>query len=232
MLRKNKQPKRVLINGADGKMGRAIARIIKEHPEYGLVLGPLRSKKEQKITEPFDAVIDFSSPQGAQEAFLLAKKYKKPFLTGTTNLPEPFLFKLQSEERIPVFYAPNVSLSVFFFTELVKQAAKMYKGYPVRLHEIHHIHKKDAPSGTAKRIAEALNMPYEQVTYERIGETVGTHRAQFATDMDEITLTHKALDRNLFADSAVQIAAWLVKREGGFYTMSDYAKFKLKEKKK
>lgn len=231
MLKKKNPPKKALINGAEGKMGRAIVRIINEHPEYGLVLGPLRGAGE-KITEPFDVVIDFSTPQGAQEAFLLAKKYKKPFLTGTTNLPEPFLFKLQSEERIPVFYAPNVSLSVFFFSELVKQAAKMYKDYHVRLHEIHHVHKKDAPSGTAKRIADILDMPYDKVTYERIGETVGTHCAQFDTDLDEITLTHKALNRDLFADSAVQIGAWLTKRAGGFYTMSDYAKFKLKEKKK
>ena len=231
MLKKKNLPKRALINGADGKMGRAIIRIIKDHPEYGLEVGPLRNGNT-KITEPFDLVIDFSTPQGAQESFLLAKKYKKPFLTGTTNLPEPFLFKLQSEEKIPVFYAPNVSLSVFFFTELVKQAAKMYKRYNIRLHEIHHVHKKDAPSGTAKRIADIVDMPYEQVTYERIGETIGTHSAQFDTHLDEITLTHKALNRDLFADSAVQIGAWLVKREGGFYTMSDYAKFKLKENKK
>ena len=120
----------------------------------------------------------------------------------------------------------------FKINDLMAQLMNQQPQYDVTIEETHHIHKKDAPSGTAKRIAEALNMPYEQVTYERIGETVGTHRAQFVTDMDEITLTHKALDRNLFADSAVQIAAWLVKREGGFYTMSDYAKFKLKEKKK
>jgi len=231
MLKKKNLPKKALINGADGKMGRAIVRIINEHPEYGLTVGPLRSKNTA-VSESFDLVIDFSTPQGAQESFLLAKKYKKPFLTGTTNLPEPFLFKLQSEERIPVFYAPNVSLSVFFFTELVKQAAKMYKRYNIRLHEIHHVHKKDAPSGTAKRIADVLDLPYDEVTYERIGETVGTHCAQFDSDFDEITLTHKALDRDLFADSAVQIGAWLTKRVGGFYTMSDYAKFKLKEKKK
>jgi len=231
MLKKKNLPKRALINGADGKMGRALVRLIQAHPEYGLTLGPLRTKG-QKITEPFDVVIDFSTPQGAQEAFLLAKKYKKPFLTGTTNLPEPFLFKLQSEEKIPVFYAPNVSLSVFFFGELIRQAAKMYKRHGIELHEVHHVHKKDAPSGTAKHLADIVNLPYEQVTFERIGETIGTHSARFYSELDEITLTHKALNRDLFADSALQIGAWLAKREGGFYTMSDYAKFKLKEKKK
>ena len=223
---------RVLLNGAQGKMGRAIARLIAENPQKNLVVSATREAGQTDVTEPFDVVVDFSTPQGAQEAFLLAKKHKKPFLTGTTNLPETFLFSLQSEEKIPVFFAPNVSLSVYFFTELVKQACHMYKGYQKALHEIHHVHKKDAPSGTAKRLAAEMNLPAEQVTYERMGETVGTHSATLTSDLDEITLTHKATNRDLFAASVLDIAAWLVKREGGFYTMSDFAKFKLKELKK
>ena len=108
----------------------------------------------------------------------------------------------------------------------------MYKGYEVHLHEIHHVHKKDAPSGTAKKLAEAVNIPAKQVTYERIGETVGTHEVKFDSPFDEISLTHKALNRDLFAKSALEIASWLVTCPQGFYTMSDYAKFKLKEHKK
>lgn len=223
---------RVLLNGAQGKMGRAIARLIAENPQKNLVVSATREAGQTDVSEPFDVVVDFSTPQGAQEAFLLAKKHKKPFLTGTTNLPETFLFSLQSEEKIPVFFAPNVSLSVYFFTELVKQACNMYKGYQKALHEVHHVHKKDAPSGTAKRLAAEMNLPAEQVTYERIGETVGTHQATLTSNLDEITLTHKATNRDLFAASVLDIAAWLVKREGGFYTMSDFAKFKLKELKK
>ena len=229
---KKLQTIRVLLNGANGKMGRAITRLIHENPQKNLVVSATREAGQNTFTEPFDIVVDFSTPPGAQEAFLLAKKHKKPFLTGTTNLPEPFLFTLQSEEKIPVFFAPNVSLSVYFFTELVKQACKMYKGYAKALHEIHHVHKKDAPSGTAKRIAAEMDLPAEQVTYERIGETVGTHSATLSSALDEITLTHKAVSRDLFAASVLDIAAWLVKRAGGFYTMSDFAKFKLKERKK
>ena len=223
---------RVLLNGANGKMGQAITRLIAENPQKNLIVSAKRTAGQNDIKEPFDIVVDFSTSQGAQEAFLLAKKYKKPFLTGTTNLPEPFLFTLQSEEKIPVFFAPNVSLSVYFFTELIKQACKMYKGYTKALHEIHHVHKKDAPSGTAKRIAAEMDLPVEKVTYERLGETVGIHRATLLSNLDEITLTHKAVNRDLFAASVLDIAVWLVKREGGFYTMSDFAKFKLKEKKK
>lgn len=229
-----KTPKtiRILLNGANGKMGQAITRLIAQNPQKHLVVTDTRTAGQPDHFEPFDLIVDFSTPQGAQEAFLLAKKYKKPILIGTTNLPEPFLFTLQSEEKIPVFFAPNVSLSVFFFTELVKQACRMYKNYQKALHEIHHVHKKDAPSGTAKRIAELMNLPQAQVTYERVGETVGTHCATLSSPLDEITLTHKATNRDLFAASALDIIPWLAKREGGFYTMSDFAKFKIKERNK
>jgi len=223
--------KKVLINGAHGKMGRALIRLIQEQPQLGLTVAATRSAGEN-VSADFDIIIDFSTPQGAQEAFALAKQHRKPFLTGTTNLPEMFLFQMQQEEKIPVFFAPNVSLSVYFFTELARRAAQMYKGYDVHLHEIHHIHKKDAPSGTAKKLAEAVNLPTQQVTYERVGETVGTHQVQFASPLDEISLTHKALNRDLFAQSALEIAVWLLTCRRGFYTMSDYAKFKLKEHNK
>ena len=228
---KNTEPKKVLINGANGKMGRALVRLISEQPQLGLTVAATR-EAGQEIKTDFDIVIDFSTPQGAQEAFLLAKKHHKAFLTGTTNLPATFLFQMQQEEKIPVFFAPNVSLSVYFFTELAKQAAKMYSGYETHLHEIHHVHKKDAPSGTAKNLASAVNFPAEKVTYERIGETVGTHEVKFSSPWDEITLTHQATNRDLFAKSALEIATWLVTCRAGFYTMSDYAKFKLKENKK
>ncbi len=222
---------RVLINGADGKMGRALVRLIQENPSLNLTVAATRGAGES-VTAEFDVIIDFSTPQGAQEAFDLAKARHKAFLTGTTNLPEDFLAQLKSEKSIPVFFAPNVSLSVYFFTELAKQAAAMYKDHNIHLHEIHHVHKKDAPSGTAKKLAEAVHVPATQVTYERIGETVGTHEVKFDTPFDEISLTHKALNRDLFALSALEIAAWLVTCEKGFYTMSDYAKFKLEEQHK
>ena len=228
---KNPVAKKVLINGANGKMGQAMIRLIEQCPELGLTVAATRTAG-QDITADFDIIIDFSTPQGAEEAFALAKHYQKPFLTGTTNLPESFLTQLKQEKNFPVFFAPNVSLSVYFFTQLAQQAAAMYEVYTLRLHEIHHIHKKDAPSGTAKKIAAALNFPAGQVTYERIGETVGTHEVKFSSPFDEISLTHKALNRDLFAKSALEIAAWLVTCDKGFYTMKDYAKFKLEERKK
>lgn len=219
--------KTVIINGANGKMGQAVARIISQSPQLGLTVAALREAGE-KITQPADIVIDFSTPQGAQEAFDLAKELKAACLIGTTNLPERFLFQMQEEHKIPLFYAPNVSLSVYFFGELLKKAAQMYTGHDRALHEIHHMHKKDAPSGTAKRLAEMIGLAQENITYERTGEVPGTHSLTLSGPYDKITLTHKALTRDLFAASAVQVAAWLVTQPAGFYTMQDYAASVLK----
>ena len=85
--------KKVLINGANGKMGQALIRLIKAQPELGLEVAATRETGEN-VKEDFDVIIDFSTPQGAQEAFALAKHRHKPFLTGTTNLPETFLFQI------------------------------------------------------------------------------------------------------------------------------------------
>ena len=86
--------KKVLINGANGKMGRALIRLIETQPELGLTVAAKRETGEN-VKEDFDIIIDFSTPQGAQEAFALAKHRHKPFLTGTTNLSETFLFQMQ-----------------------------------------------------------------------------------------------------------------------------------------
>ncbi len=223
--------KKVIINGANGKMGQAIARLIRQNTALELEVSALR-EAGQSISQRADIVIDFSSPQGAQEALSLAQEQKAACLIGTTNLPERFLFQMQEEHRIALFYAPNVSLSVYFFGELLKKAAQMYHGYDLALHEIHHVHKKDAPSGTAKKLAESLGLPERCISYERFGEVPGTHILTLLGKYDKISLKHEALSRDLFAASAVQIAAWLVKQPAGFYTMQDYASFVLKSSKK
>ena len=223
--------KKVIINGANGKMGQAIARIIQHTPQLGLEVAALR-EAGQPSQHKADIVIDFSSPQGAQEALSLAQEMKAACLIGTTNLPERFLFQMQEEQKIPLFYAPNVSLSVYFFGELLKAAARMYSGYDMALHEIHHVHKKDAPSGTAKKLADMLGLPPQRISYERFGETPGTHIMTLLGGYDKIVLKHEALSRDLFADSAVHVAAWLVRQPAGFYTMKDYAAAVLKSSKK
>ena len=217
--------KKVLINGADGKMGAMVAEIIGQNPDYGLQVSA-RREAGQNAAGGFDIVIDFSSPEGAAEAYETAKKNKAALLVGTTNLPSEFIAKLKAEKNIPVFFSPNVSIGVYLFTELLKTAQNLYKGYERRLEEIHHIHKKDAPSGTAKALAAALNFPPEEIKSVREGEVPGTHTFILSSEYEEITLSHAAKTRRLFAESAVIIAAWLVTQKPGFYDMRNFVERK------
>lgn len=219
--------KQVIINGAKGKMGQAVKRILECNPQLGLQLAGEREAGDG-LGMDGDLIIDFSSPDGAQDAFHWAKAHKAACLIGTTQLPERFLFQMQEEHKIPLFYAPNVSLSVYFFGRILQKAVQMYSGYDVALHEIHHAAKKDAPSGTAKKLADLLGIPEEKISFERTGTVPGTHILTLSSAYDKITLKHEALNRDLFAASAVRIAAWLVTRPAGFYSMPDYARFALK----
>ena len=210
---------KVLVNGAKGKMGQLICQILAQN-NYEVLAREIGEKTCHKA----DLVIDFSSPQGAEESYKIAKEFKAAFLCGTTNLTETLKASFESEKEIPLFYAPNVSIGVALFKNLLLEANKMYKGYTLALHEIHHIQKKDAPSGTAKNLAAALNLAQERITYERIGQVPGTHTLTLTSPSkdEEIILTHKVLDRQMLARSAVKVGEWLLKQKAGFYNMNDY----------
>ncbi|MDR0645966.1 MAG: hypothetical protein LBG46_03080 [Elusimicrobiota bacterium] len=214
---------KTLINGAKGKMGVAISKIIDENPAYNLQITALRDDGLNE-GDGFDLIIDFSSPEGSKEAFELSQKHHAAFLSGTTNLPVNFIDELKAEKDIAVFYSPNVSIGVYLFTKLIKEASGLFKLYNREMHEVHHAQKKDAPSGTAKSLASAINFPIEKITYERIGAEPGTHGLKFASvhKDEEIILTHRALDRSLFAYSAIIIARWLVRQKPGFYDMDNF----------
>jgi len=210
---------KVLVNGAQGKMGQLICKILAQN-NYEVLTREIGGINPQAA----DLVIDFSSPQGAQESYELAKKLNAAFLCGTTNLPDALKVSFEQEKQIPLFYAPNVSIGVALFKKLLLEAKKMYKGYTLALHEIHHTQKKDAPSGTAKNLAAALNIAPQSVTYERIGQVPGTHTLTLTSPSkdEEIILTHKVLDRQMLAQSAVRVGVWLLGKKPGFYDMNNY----------
>ena len=210
---------KVLVNGAQGKMGQLICQILAQN-NFEVLTREIGGATPQKA----DLVIDFSSPQGAAESYKIAKEFKAAFLCGTTNLPQDLLSAFEQEKEIPLFYAPNVSIGVALFQKLLLTAKNMYKGYALALHEIHHTQKKDAPSGTAKKLAAALNIYGSKITYERIGQVPGTHSLTLTSpnNDEEIILTHKVLDRQMLAQSAVKVATWLCKQKPGFYNMEKF----------
>lgn len=210
---------KVLVNGAKGKMGQLLCQILAQD-NFEVLTREIGGTTCPKA----DLVIDFSSPQGAEESYKIAKKLNTAFLCGTTNLPRGLVAAFEAEKQIPLFYAPNVSIGVALFKELLIEAKKMYKGYTLALHEIHHTQKKDAPSGTAKNLAAALDILQDQITYERIGQVPGTHTLTLTSPGkdEEIILTHKVLDRKMLAQSAVRVAVWLLKQKAGFYDMNKF----------
>ena len=210
---------KVLVNGANGKMGQLICEILAQNN-----FEVFKREIGDKTPNVLDLVIDFSSPKGAQESYKIAKEFKVPFLCGTTNLPDDLKSDLENESQIPLFYAPNVSIGVALFKKLLLEAKKIYKGYTLALHEVHHEQKKDAPSGTAKNLAAVLGINIKDITYERIGAVPGTHTLTLTSPSkdEEIILTHKVLDRKMLAQSAVSVAKWLLKQKAGFYDMNKF----------
>lgn len=188
-----------------------------------------------------DVVIDFSLPESAIENIYRCFDAGIPIVTGTTGWYDQLgeVSKRCKNADQTLFYAPNFSVGVNLFFEINQALSKFmneHEMYEADISETHHIHKKDAPSGTAKQLAAILikNMDKyiswsanptskEQLRVEafREDEVPGTHAVTFDSDIDKITLTHEAKSRIGFALGAVKAAEWVQERKGVF-TMKDF----------
>jgi 4-hydroxy-tetrahydrodipicolinate reductase len=188
-----------------------------------------------------DVVIDFSLPDSAIENIYKCFDAGIPIVTGTTGWYDKLgevSEKCKSSDQT-LFYAPNFSVGVNLFFEINQALSKLMNEqemYEAEISETHHIHKKDAPSGTAKQLANILigNLDKynawsaepasnEQLRVEsfREDEVPGTHAVSFDSDIDKITLTHEAKSRIGFALGAVKAAEWVPGKKGVF-TMKDF----------
>lgn len=243
---------KITINGAGGKMGRTIIRLVLNDPELRLVgavdstespnlgkdAGELAgtSKASVEVTSHLfnkvslaDVVIDFSSAGAIVALSDAAHKLKKPLIIGTTGHDsiQKQLIRRASQD-IPIVFSPNMSVGVNLLWKLAEIASKIIgRDHPASIIERHHIHKKDSPSGTAKRLAEIISaatgtaaetIPIEAV---REGEIVGEHTVSFKNDDELITLSHHAGTREIFARGALAAAKWVVSRPAGLYDMQD-----------
>jgi len=191
-----------------------------------------------------DVCIEFSTPGAVMENIAAVAQCGKNLVVGTTGWYDRLetVKKLVKEKKIGFLYAPNFSLGLNIFTQIVAHAAHMmdrYTQYDAAVTESHHRGKADSPSGTAlslascvlqgmKRKTEILTetshgqiKPHQlHVTSSRIGSVPGTHAVLFDSDADAIELVHTARNRSGFALGAVVAAEWL-KGKKGFYTMRD-----------
>jgi 4-hydroxy-tetrahydrodipicolinate reductase len=171
-----------------------------------------------------DVAIEFTEPSAAAANVRAAIRAGCPIVSGTTGWSDelPAVEAEVRERGGALFYAPNFSIGVSVFADLVARAAGALgrvPGFDAHIVEIHHAAKKDAPSGTARLIARGAAAALGRevpVTSVRVGAVPGTHEVIFDAPFEQMTLTHVARDRRLFADGALTAARWLVGRRGVF----------------
>ncbi len=221
-----------------GKMGKIIDEIATKRG-HEVVARLNETPTKENLNNP-DVVIEFSSPESAFGNIKFCLENKIPVVSGTTGWLEkkPEVEKIALENETGFLYGSNFSLGVNLFFALNEKLAEMMapfqNDYSCQLEEIHHIHKKDAPSGTAISIAEGIfkHSDYNSWKLEetegtslgieaiREGEVPGTHSVYYRSEVDEIEIKHTAFNRNGFALGAV-IAAEFLKDKKGIFSMKE-----------
>lgn len=247
-------PIRVLINGIGGQMGKALLNALSSASGMKAVGGVdpfceellpvpvFRSASE--IDVGADAVIDFSVPEATEEILAFCLKKKLPLVVCTTALPDTLIDRIRDASReIPIFRSGNMSLGINLMCELLKRTKRALRdSFDIEIIETHHNRKKDAPSGTALMLAEAIRSADGETHAYRFGRSekdrrrepgeigfhsirggtiVGEHEVRFLGDDEEIAIRHAAYSKRVFANGAIRAAAFLVRQKNGLYTMDD-----------
>ncbi len=266
---------KIAILGAAGRMGQSniltahqdqSVKIVgateySQHPLQGKDAGILAGCGEinlaitddlNTVLQKADVLIDFTSPQSTLPALEMNTQYKKAFVIGTTGLSDPEKEQIKSySKEFPIVFAPNFSIGVNVLlkaTELVASLLNKDKDYDLEIIEAHHRFKKDAPSGTALKLAEVAaqfsgrdlkkDAVYgrEGITGERsidelgmltmrAGDIIGDHKVVFATLGERVELSHIAHSRATFSKGALLAAKWLKGKSTGLFTMADVLGF-------
>ncbi|MDR2122444.1 MAG: 4-hydroxy-tetrahydrodipicolinate reductase [Flavobacteriaceae bacterium] len=225
-----------------GKMGKAIEKIAEAQGHT--IVARLEEKPTEENINDAEVAIEFSTPSSAYENVTACLELGVPVVCGTTawldKLPE--VKELCKKHNGAFIYASNYSLGVNLFFEINKRVAEIMHKYPeysIRMEEIHHTEKKDAPSGTAITLAEEIIPVYGfekwklsdrtennelGIEAKRIQDVPGTHVVLYDSEVDEIEIKHVARSRKGFASGALLAAQWLVGKKGVF-TMKDVLGF-------
>ncbi len=217
---------RIILAGAGGRMGRAISALAAEIEGAKIVAGidPAMGTSFANCTAAADVVIDFATPKALVDELAFCVDRGLPLvLASTGHGPEADALVDEAAEKIAIVRSANFSYGAYVLARLAKEAHQLLgSAYDVSICEAHHRAKKDAPSGTAKLLAEAMDMPDMPMVSLRGGAVVGTHEVFFLGDRDVITVKHEALDRRLFAEGALHAANWIAGCAPGLYGMADF----------
>ena len=244
----------IIFCGCFGRMGNAVRQIVKDSSDAVIVAGvdicdgsaefPVY-KTITDVKESADVIIDFSSPKALDSILGFATEKNVPIVLCTTGFSEEQLAQIkEASGKVAILRSANMSLGINTLAKLIQTAAQILagNGYDIEIVERHHNQKKDAPSGTALLLADAINAAcdgrYEYV-YDRSerrevrpkdeigisavrgGSIVGDHEVIFAGLDEVVEIKHTAYSRNVFAKGAVSAALYLAGKPAGMYTMTD-----------
>jgi len=237
---------RIIITGAKGRMGKALVACAPAHPKLQVVGQIDIGDDLSAVIANCDAVIDFSSHTATLGVAELCAKHQKALVIGTTGHNDTEVFEIKKlGGKIPIVWASNYSTGVNTLFWLTRKAAEILgPDFDLEVLEMHHRLKRDAPSGTAKSLAEILaqvrHLQYAEAARHgrhgivgertpgeigvhsiRGGDVVGDHTVVFANVGERVELTHKASSRDTFANGALRASAWVVKQKPGIYDMQD-----------
>jgi 4-hydroxy-tetrahydrodipicolinate reductase len=220
---------RVAVAGA-GRMGQAIAAGLDNQNDMELAGVWHRDEDLAGLVAKADVVIDFSLPDGTMQVLDAVSAQGKPLVSGVSGLSEAQLAHLDHvAANTPVVYDRNMSLGIAVLEHSVREAARtLGTDFDIDIAEVHHVHKKDAPSGTALKLGEAVAAARgEQGTgavrfeSERRGEVPGDHDVTMRSATESLTFAHSVTTRQVFADGAIRAARWVVGKSPGRYQMRD-----------
>jgi 4-hydroxy-tetrahydrodipicolinate reductase len=240
------EPLRILVNGCKGRMGQAVMACAAANPALEIGASVDVGDDLAASLPRCQTVVDFSHHSSIEFVLARCVEKQKSLVIGTTGHTDAQVAAIQhAAQQIPIVHAPNFSVGVNTLFWLTRKAAEILgDSFDLEVVEMHHRLKKDAPSGTAKRLVEIL-AEVRELSYNndarhgrsgivgertgseigvhaiRGGDVVGDHTVIFAAPGERVELTHKASSRETFAQGALRAALWLRDRPAGLYDMQD-----------
>jgi 4-hydroxy-tetrahydrodipicolinate reductase len=219
-------PVRVLLIGAAGRMGKTVRELVQNAPDIQIVAECDLGDSIEPAMQDCDVAIDFSQADSIDEICRTALQQGKPLVIGTTGHSEQQRKTIEeTAHSVPIVLASNFSVGVNVLFWLTQKAAELLgSDFNPEIVETHHKMKKDAPSGTAKTLAEILKAVRKseiRIQSIREGDVVGEHTVIFGGPGERLELTHRAANRGIFALGALRAAKWIVHKPPGLYSMQN-----------
>lgn len=217
---------RILLVGAAGRMGKTVCELAENDPDLRIAAQCDLGDSIDRPMQDCDVVIDFSHADATGEICRSTLQHGKSLIIGTTGHSQDQRHIIdETAHSIPIVLASNFSVGVNVLFWLTRKAAELLgSDFSPEIVETHHKMKKDAPSGTAKTLAETLKtvrrseIPIQSI---REGDVVGEHTVIFEGPGERLELTHRAGDRGIFALGALRAAKWIINKPPGLYSMQD-----------